>query len=126
LGAPGEARGKGQTLENLEMPLCVVVTRDVEGRYRGFLGSAMLELAPGVYAHPRMSAGVRDRLWDVLQDWYSQLAKGSLVMCFAETAAAGAMGLRTLGEPPKTVIDHEGVLLVRRALPAIVGTMDGD
>ncbi|MBN9072813.1 MAG: type I-E CRISPR-associated endoribonuclease Cas2 [Rhizobiales bacterium] len=108
------------------MPLCVVVTRDVEGRYRGFLGSAMLELAPGVYAHPRMSAGVRDRLWDVLQDWHSQLAKGSLVMCFAETTAPGAMGLRTLGEPPKTVIDHEGVLLVRRALPAIVGTMDGD
>lgn len=108
------------------MPLCVVVTRDVEGRYRGFLGSAMLELAPGVYAHPRMSAGVRDRLWDVLRDWHGQLGKGSLVMCFAETAAAGAMGLRTLGEPPKSVIDHEGVLLVRRALPAIVGAVDGD
>ena len=98
------------------MPLCVVVTRDVEGRYRGFLGSAMLELAPGVYAHPRMSAGVRDRLWGVLQDWHGNLARGSLVMCFAETSAAGAMGLRTLGEPPKTVVDHDGVLLVRRAL----------
>ena len=108
------------------MPLCVVVTRDVEARYRGFLGSAMLELAPGVYAHPRMSAGVRDRLWEVLQDWHGQLARGSLVMCFAETAAAGAMGLRTLGEPPKTVIEHEGVLLVRRALPKMGGTTEDE
>ncbi|MHB1938458.1 MAG: type I-E CRISPR-associated endoribonuclease Cas2e [Acidobacteriaceae bacterium] len=50
------------------MPMVVVITRDVEARYRGFLGSAMLELAPGVYAHPRMSAGVRLRIWSVLQD----------------------------------------------------------
>ena len=39
------------------MPLTMVITRDVEDRYRGFLGSAMLELAPGGYAQPRMSAG---------------------------------------------------------------------
>jgi len=106
--------------------MCVVVTRDVEARYRGFLGSAMLELGPGVYAHPRMSAGVRDRLWAVLQDWHGQLARGSLVMCFADTGAAGAMGLRTLGEPPKAVVDHEGVLLVRRALSATGKTADSE
>ncbi|WP_197435177.1 type I-E CRISPR-associated endoribonuclease Cas2e [Nitratireductor arenosus] len=117
---------RNRTQENLEVPLCVVVTRNVEARYRGFLGSAMLELASGVYAHPRMSAGVRDRLWSVLQDWHSQLARGSLVMCFADTAAAGAMGLRTLGEPPKTVVEHEGVLLVRRALSATGKTADDD
>ena len=113
-----------RTRENFNVPMCVVVTRDVESRYRGFLGSAMLELAPGVYAHPRMSAGVRDRLWAVLQDWHGQLARGSLVMCYADTASAGAMGLRTLGEPSKTVFDQEGVLLVRRALPATEKTAD--
>ncbi len=46
------------------MPLVVVITRDVEDRYRGYLGSMMLELAPGVYAQPRMSARVRQRLGD--------------------------------------------------------------
>lgn len=96
------------------MPLCVIVTRDVEGRYRGFLGSAMLELAPGVYAHPRMSAGVRERLWAVLADWHSHLSRGSIVMTWAETASAGALGIRTLGEPAKEVVSHEGILLVRR------------
>lgn len=98
------------------MPLCVVVTRDVDGRYRGFLGSCMLELAPGVYAHPRMSTGVRDRIWTVLADWHGRLGRGSVVMTWADTASAGALGLKVLGEPPKEIETHEGVLLARRAL----------
>ena len=100
------------------MPLTVVITRDVEDRYRGFLGSAMLELAPGVYAQPRMSAGVRGRVWAVLEDWHGHLRGGSIVMCWAEPGAAGSLGLATLGEPAKQVVGHEAVLLVRRALPA--------
>ena len=100
------------------MPLAVVVTRDVEDRYRGFLGSAMLEIAPGVYAHPRMSAGVRERLWAVLADWHGSLGRGSIVMTWAEPRAAGSLGLKSLGDPPKTVIEHEGVLLVRRGIQA--------
>lgn len=99
------------------MPLCIVVTRDVEDRYRGFLGSAMLEIGPGVYAHPRMSAGVRERLWKVLADWHAQLGRGSLVMAWSERKAAGSLGLLTLGAPPKEVIEHEGVLLIRRDVP---------
>ena len=37
-------------------------------------------------------------------------------MTWAETAAAGALGVRTLGSPPKEVVAHEGVLLTRRPL----------
>ena len=40
------------------MPMTVIVTRDVEPRYRGFLASAMLEIAPGVYVAPDLSSGV--------------------------------------------------------------------
>lgn len=98
------------------MPMVVVVTRDVEPRYRGFLGSAMLELAPGIYAHPRMSAGVRARIWTVLADWYGQLQRGSLVMTWADSAANGGLGLRSLGEPPKDIVPHDAMLLVRRRL----------
>ncbi|KQN76644.1 type I-E CRISPR-associated endoribonuclease Cas2 [Sphingomonas sp. Leaf67] len=98
------------------MPLTVVITRDVEDRYRGFLGSAMLELAPGVYAQPRMSAGVRGRIWTVVEEWHTRLRRGSIVMCWAEPASAGGLGLSVLGEPPKDVVAHDGILLVRRAL----------
>lgn len=98
------------------MPLCVVVTRDVEDRYRGFLGSVMLEIAPGVYAYPRMSSRVRDQIWSVLSSWHAQLLGGSIVMTWSDTNSAGAMGLRSLGTPPKEVVVHEGIPLVRREL----------
>ncbi len=99
------------------MPMVVVITRDVEARYRGFLGSAMLELAPGVYAHPRMSAGVRLRIWSVLQDWFCALGKGSILMTWADTASHGGLGLATLGDVPKSIVAHDGMLLVKRPLP---------
>ena len=99
------------------MPMVVVITRDVEARYRGFLGSAMLELAPGVYAQPRMSAGVRTRIWDVLDDWHQQLRRGSIVMTWADSAANGGLGLASLGEPPKQIVAHDAMLLIRRPMP---------
>lgn len=99
------------------MPMVVIITRDVEARYRGFLGSAMLELAPGVYAHPRVSAGVRNRLWDVLANWYGQLRRGSILMTWADIAANGGLGLASLGEPLKEIVTHDAMLLVRRTLP---------
>ena len=46
--------------------MTVVVTVNVEPRYRGFLASAMLEIAPGVYTGPNMTGGIRDRIWEVL------------------------------------------------------------
>ena len=97
------------------MPLCLVVTRDVEMRYRGFLGSVMLELAPGVYASPRMSKAVRERVWDVVSDWYTTLARGGVVMTWRQAAAPGGLKVLTLGEPPKDLVEHEGSLLVRRS-----------
>lgn len=98
------------------MPMVVVVTRDVEGRYRGFLGSVMLELSPGVYAHPRMNAGVRQRIWSVLEEWYGHLQRGSIIMTWADSTAHGGLGLSALGEPPKDIVSHDGMLLVRRLL----------
>lgn len=96
------------------MPMVVIITRDVEARYRGFLGSVMLELAPGVYAHPRMSASVRRRLWAVLTDWYGQLRRGSIVMTWVDSVANGGLGLASHGEPPKEIVAHDAMLLVRR------------
>ena len=100
------------------MSLCLVVTRDVEPRYRGFLGSIMLELAPGVYAGPRMSKAVRERTWDVIRDWHATLGNGSIVMTWGEKTSPGGLHVLTLGEPPKDIVEHEGSLLVRRPLRA--------
>lgn len=96
------------------MPLCVIVTRDVEMRYRGFIGSVMLEIAPGVYVGPRLSKAVRERVWDVLSDWHATLRNGSVVMTWRDTSAPGGVRILTLGEAPKELVEHEGSLLVRR------------
>lgn len=97
------------------MSLCLVVTRDVESRYRGFLGSIMLELAPGTYASPRMNKAVRERVWDVVSAWYTTLGNGSIVMTWSEKSSAGGLRVLTLGTPPKDLVEHEGSLLVRRS-----------
>ena len=97
------------------MPLTVVITRDVEARYRGFLTSIMLEISPGVYVAPRMSSGVRKRLWAVVTDWWqAALGRGALVMVWRDTKATGNLRIETLGDPPKEIVDADGILLVKR------------
>lgn len=95
--------------------MTVVVTVNVEGRYRGFLASAMLEIAPGVYTAPMMTSGIRDRIWDVLSRWYYELGQGSIVMTWRDPTAIGEQHIRTLGEAPKSIVDADGVYLVKYA-----------
>ena len=103
------------------MPMTVIVTRDVESRYRGFLASAMLEIAPGVYVAPDLSAGVRERVspaqgpvWAVLAGWFTALGNGAIAMIWRDNGCAGGLALRHLGDPPKDIWDADGVLLVKR------------
>ena len=96
------------------MPLTVIVTRDVEARYRGFLTSVMLEVSAGVYVAPDMSSGVRERVWGVVSHWWETLRRGSLVMVWRDKAATGHLHIESLGEPPKKIVDADGVLLVKR------------
>jgi CRISPR-associated protein Cas2 len=93
--------------------MTVVVTVNVEGRYRGFLASAMLEIAPGVYTAPMMTSGIRDRIWNVLSRWYYELGQGSIVMTWRDPSAVGEQQIRTLGEAPKSIVDADGVHLVK-------------
>lgn len=97
------------------MSLTVVITRDVEMRYRGFLASLMLELAPGVYASPRLNRDARERIWSTLTSWHGALRRGAIVMTWRQRDAIGGMGLRTLGEPPKDLVEIDGLLLTRRS-----------
>ncbi|MCB1549290.1 MAG: type I-E CRISPR-associated endoribonuclease Cas2 [Hyphomicrobiaceae bacterium] len=94
----------------------MIVTRNVEMRYRGFLGSVMLEVSPGVYIGPRLSKGVRERIWNVLENWFTSLQSGSIVMIWRDTSAPGGLRISSLGETPKDLVEHEGALLVRRAV----------
>jgi CRISPR-associated protein Cas2 len=93
------------------MPMTVVVTTAVPGRFRGFLASCMLEIAPGVYSHPRLSKAVRERLWNVLQDWWQHDAESSVLMLWEDAGQPGGQGVACLGLPQRTIVEYEGVLL---------------
>ncbi|MEO5339800.1 MAG: type I-E CRISPR-associated endoribonuclease Cas2e [Magnetococcus sp. MYC-9] len=96
--------------------MTVVVTRDVADRFRGFLASCMLEIAPGVYTAPRMNAAVRTRVWLVLEEWFGQLGGGAVVMTWRDPKIATGQAIRILGAPPVELVDVDGVTLSRRPL----------
>ena len=97
------------------MPMTVIVTRDVAPRFRGFLASCMLEIAPGVYTAPDMTAGVRQRVVTVLRDWFGELGGGGIVITWRDKSSPGGQAVETLGDAPKTIIDHEGLHIVKRS-----------
>lgn len=96
------------------MSMTVVVTRNVPARVRGYLASSMLEMAPGVYSAPQISAAVRDRVWHTLADWFSLEQEASVVMVWAEPQMPGGQDVRVLGLPPIELIEVDGLVVGRR------------
>ena len=97
--------------------MTVLVTRNVSGRFRGFISSCMLEIAPGVYTSPNMSAGVRDRLWTVLEEWYRELMEeASIIMTWKDSTVASGQKVRVLGSPPVELVYCSGLILSYREL----------
>ena len=82
--------------------MTIVVTVNVEARYRGFLASVMLEIAPGVYTSPQMTSGIRGRIWDVLSRWYYELGQGAIVMTWRDPTAVGSSESAPWVNRPKT------------------------
>lgn len=100
------------------MPMTMVVTRDVAPRFRGFLASCMLELAPGVYTAPQMSRGVRERVETVLSAWFDESGSGSIVMTWYDRREPGRQGVRVFGLPPRRIVEVDGMLLTKLAASA--------
>jgi len=99
------------------MALTVLITRDVDDRYRGFLSSTMLEVAPGVYASPHLTPRARDKVWSVVSDWHVSLGRGALTLIYPDNKADGGMAVRSLGNPPRQPVRLDGVLLMKRENP---------
>lgn len=92
----------------------MIVIRDVPDRFHGFLSSVMLEVSPNVFVSPRMNNGVRVRVWEVMSDWHGHERQGSLVMVWRDLNAVGGVGIANLGDPPRELVEADGMWLVRR------------
>lgn len=99
------------------MPMTVAVTRNVSDRMRGFLASSMLEVAPGTYTAPRLSAGVRERIWLTIESWWRYERNASMVLLWADSQATCGQSLRVLGAPPVELVDIDGLIVTRRPAP---------
>lgn len=94
--------------------MTVIVTRNVSDRIRGFLASSMLELAPGVYTAPRHSPAVRERIWNVLEDWFVLDDNASIIMVWSEYSMPGGQAVKMLGVPPVELVEMDGLVLTKR------------
>ena len=94
------------------MSMTVAVTRNLPGRFNGFLASCMLEIGPGVYVAPFLSKGVRDRIWDVMLAWSELIPdEGGIALVWREQDAPSGLGMRVLGWPKKEFLELDGLWL---------------
>ena len=95
--------------------MTVIVTRNVADRIRGFLASSLLEVGPGIYTGARVTVAVRDRIWGVLEDWFSGM-EGSIVMVWSDPHVPGGQDVRVLGSPPTELVEVDGIVLACKSL----------
>lgn len=94
--------------------MTVVITRDVEDRYRGLLSSAMLEAGPGTYVSRSLNARTRDALWQIIVHWHAALQRGSVTMLFVDPKEDGGIAVRNAGTPARRAVRLDGTLLMHR------------
>lgn len=88
--------------------MVVIIVENVKPVLRGELSRWLFEIKAGVFAG-RVSALVRDELWGLIEQ---KLGTGSAVMVYPQATEQG-FGARMLGNPSRSLVDIEGVLLVR-------------
>jgi CRISPR-associated protein Cas2 len=88
--------------------MLVLIVENAKPSLRGELSRWLFEIKAGVFAG-RVSALVRDELWELIEQ---KLGRGSAVMIYPQRNEQG-FGARMLGNPSRSLVDIEGVLLVK-------------
>jgi CRISPR-associated protein Cas2 len=99
--------------------MTVAVTRNLPGRFDGFLCSCMQEVAPGVYVAPRLKKATRERVWNVMLEWQELIPPdGGVVLLWKSRRAPSGLAVRLVGFPKKQLVEYEGLWLTLRDLTA--------
>ena len=89
--------------------MIVFVMERVPASLRGELTRWMLEARAGVFIGD-VTAMVRDKLWEKA----CAAAKGGSVLLVHSADTEQGFAIRSYGEPDRTLVDYEGLLLFRR------------
>lgn len=95
--------------------ICLSGTPD---RFHGFLRSVMMNVHPGVYVSMDLDAGSRDRIWDILSQWWEADPRGMALMMHRDKAMPMELALRSLGTPKRTITGCDGHYALVRKAPA--------
>lgn len=93
--------------------LTIIITRDVDNRFRGLLRSVMLEVSAGIYVSAQLNREARNRLWNVIERWHQVLQCGSVTMIWRDTRSSGDIGVKIVGVSSRDLYDADGILLTR-------------
>lgn len=88
--------------------MVVFILENVRSSLRGEISRWLFEVKAGVFTG-RVSALVREELWQLIEQ---KLGKGSAVMIYSTNNEQG-FNARILGNPLRSLVDIEGVLLVK-------------
>ncbi len=88
--------------------MVVFLLENVRPSLRGELSRWLFEVKTGVFTG-RVSALVREQLWQMIE---KQLGKGSAVMLYSANNEQGFKA-QMLGNPSRSLVDIEGLLLVK-------------
>lgn len=88
--------------------MVVLILENVKPSLRGELSRWLFEIRTGVFTG-RISALVRDELWLMVEQ---KLGKGSAIMIYPQRNDQG-FDARVLGKSSRSLVDIEGLLLVK-------------
>lgn len=88
--------------------MIVLVTENVAPGLRGELTKWLLEAKAGVFVG-KVSAAIRDRLWDKVSE---NLCGGAALLVYSYANEQG-FEMKMVGTPKRSVVDVDGVLLIK-------------
>jgi CRISPR-associated protein Cas2 len=94
--------------------MVIVILRNVPARCSGFLASCMLEIAPGVFISPHLSARVREQVWSVISDWFQQLGGSTILMAWKDASKPAGIAILSAGIPVREFWQVNGLYLTQR------------
>ena len=100
----------GITTLKAAIDMVVLVTEGLKPGFRGELTRWLLEAKSGVFVG-NVSATIRDIIWDKV----IEQSEGSSVLIYSSDTEQG-FSMRMSGTPARSVVDIEGILLIKTTL----------
>jgi CRISPR-associated protein Cas2 len=74
----------------------------------------MVEVGVGVFLGVKISPAVRERILNVLSDWFAAEKEASLVIVWDDPNKPGGLAVKVMGWPPVELVEVNGILITRR------------